>query len=178
MSWPACFQSKDCVIAVRKGIPMQPFGSEMLARERIRDFHVQADRWRLMHPAPPQGWILRRRASFVRLLAPADRTWARLRSAGHETLDRHFLWGNKMLGGIVPDATTLGGTTTPGLSTAVEWDNDTETNRPACVDLSTARLEHDVDRVSVELMAPAVCMAGEPPRPPAAAGAGRTGGDR
>jgi hypothetical protein len=87
------------------------------------------------------------------------------------------------LGGIelVPDATTLAGTTTLGPSNAVECDNDAKTNRPASVDLSTAGLEDDLDRVSVELMAAAVCIAAGPTKPPrthAAAGAGRTAGDR
>jgi hypothetical protein len=86
------------------------------------------------------------------------------------------------LGGIelVLDATTLV-TTTIGPSKAVECDHDAKTNRPASVDLSPAGLDDDVDRVSVEVMAPAVCVAAGPTKPPgtpAAAGAGRTGGDR
>jgi hypothetical protein len=88
-----------------------------------------------------------------------------------------------MLGGIElgPDATTPAATTILGLSKAVECHHDARTNRPACVDLFTAGLDSDVERVSVEPVAPAVYTAAGPtssPRTHAAVGAGRTGRDR
>ena len=58
----------------------------------------------LAHPAPPEGWILRRPAWLARLLAQAARTWPRLRSDGHQTLDRRLPSRNEVLGGIVPQA--------------------------------------------------------------------------
>ena len=58
----------------------------------------------LAHPAPPEGWILRRPAWFARLLAQEARTWPRLRSDGHQTLDRRLPSRNEVLGGIVPQA--------------------------------------------------------------------------
>jgi len=58
----------------------------------------------LAHPAPPEGWILRRPAWLARLLAQAARTWPRLRSDGYQTLDRRLPSRNEVLGGIVPQA--------------------------------------------------------------------------